>query len=475
MIFWLLGTVLFAKPLAECRDLPTLYTKEYKSPLSKVYNPMLYAMRNISWDDLAKAGLHTDSTMEIGSDWLYWSHVSSLSFVQFIYPYLWPDAEVIHMGNHYVLETDTGRWKGVMNGKGLYLTKINAEREALPEFWPDNQAGCTIHMDSVQLPFIRVSSTNGVALSFQHTKPTVSIAFLKDKEEPLLFRKRPLGVWTSLQTTKIPTFALALGEEPLSLVDMDILNLPEGTSLDEVRTLDKKLHLSPGTQVAAFGDDIVASIPLQGWFGCPLPRWQISWGLRSGEKISKHRRKIIQDERIWYAHAQKGRVVLSSNQELLDDILTNTGTEWFSNPKRGQEEHVLARLNIPRSLYMFVGPLEHVELSLSAKESSRVFEFFPFTQSKARPHQLFLTYFATLQTWDKKKRRSIPRDVEETLKKMASYTHLGEEIPSEQSNVWTEETRVFMEDSVQQIWFYDPLTGIGQCDNEMTEGCESVK
>jgi hypothetical protein len=80
-----------------------------------------------------------------------------------------------------------------------------------------------------------------------------------------------------------------------------------------------------------------------------------------------------------------------------------------------------------------------------------------------------------LQTWDKKKRRSIPRDVEETLKKMASYTHMGEEIPSEQSNVWTEDTRVFMEDSVQQIWFYDPLTGIGQCDNEMTEGCESVK
>ena len=169
-------------------------------------------------------------------------------------------------------------------------------------------------------------------------------------------------------------------------------------------------------------------------------------------------------------------MVASETEALLDDALSEEGNSWFSNPVSYEGEHILARLNIPPSMYMFVGPLEYVELSLSIAESNWNIEFIPFTQSKVRPHQLFLTYFATLQKWEKTKKESIPSAVEQTLKRVASFSYTGESVETQAiNNVWIEGERIFTEDENQQIWVYDALVGIRLCDKEMTDYCESVK
>lgn len=472
MIAWLMSLSVYAQPQARCTDLPKLYTKEFKSPLSKVYNSTLYALRSVPWEDFQKSGLQEDSVLEVGSDWLYWSSATSLDLVHLVQPKLWPDAEVVDQGDAIILETRTGRWKGQLEADGgLLLSKVNAQRELFPAFWSTNDSGCSVSMDSVQLPFIHVSPEEGVELSFGHERDTVQIAFPNETEIPKLFKKRPLGEWEPLKTTQTPSIVFAAGEEPLSILDAELLSIPK--IRDQIQKFDKKLHFSPGTQVGIFGDDGIVSVPLQGWFGCPLPRWQIEWGLRSGEKIAPHRFKVRKDGAFLYVHALKGRIVAAGTEALLDDALSQEGTPWFSSPEAYESEHILARLNIPPSMYMFVGPLEYVELSLSIEESNWNIDFAPFTQSKVRPHQLFLTYFATLQKWKKSKKESIPPEVEQTLKRTATFSYTGEK--SEHNHVWIEKERVFMEDESQQIWLYDPTVGILLCDKEMTEQCGSVK
>lgn len=474
MIVWLMNLLAFAQPQARCTDLPRLYTKGYKSPLSKVYNPTLYALRNIPWSDWETAGVQKDSVLEVGSDWIYWSHVSSLDVVEFVQSYLWPNAVLIDRGDQYVMETNSGRWMGKRFEKGLLIAKINARREAFPDYWARNASGCSVSMTSVQLPFVHVEPPKGVELSFAHEREIARVVFPNSSPVPRLFKRKSLGKWTPIKTIQIPSVALVAGEEPISILDAEILSLPKLP--DQVQQLDKKLHLSPGTQVGLFGDDAVFSAPLQGWFGCPLPRWQIEWGLRSGEKIAPHRFQFTQDGEALFVEAQRGRVVASSSNELLNDVLSMEGTSWFSSPSDYESEHILARINIPPSMYMFVGPLEYVELSLSIQDSNWNIEFIPFTQSKVRAHQLFLTYFATLQKWDNTKKESIPPSVEQTLKRVAAFAYTGERMdPETNKGVWLEEDRVFLEDEDQRVWVYDPLFGIRSCDKDMTESCGSVK
>ena len=474
MIVWLMSLSVLAQPQARCTDLPKLYTKEYKSPLSKVYNPTLYALRNITWEDWEHVGVQQDSVLEVGSDWVYWSHANSLDLVPFVQSHLWPNAELVDRDEHYLLETNSGRWMGKRKGKGIIIAKVNAQRESFPEHWTENSSGCSISMASVQLPFIYVSPEEGVELSFTHEQDTVRVAFPNTAPVPPLFKKRPLGKWEPIKTTQVPSIAFAAGEEPLSILDADILSIPK--IRDQVKKLDKKLHFSPGAQVGMFGDDGIMSIPLQGWFGCPLPRWQIEWGLRSGEKVAPHRFKMIQDGDLLYVHAQKGHVLVSATEELLDQALKSEGIPWFSEPSKYESEHILARINIPSSMYMFVGPLEYVELSLSIQELNWNIEFVPFTQSKVRPHQLFLTYFSTLQKWEKIQRVSIPKNLEQILKRVATFSYTGEKIDTERNKgVWIEGEDVFLEDENQQIWVYNPILGIHLCDKDMTKDCGAVK
>ena len=212
MIAWLMSFSVFAQPQARCTDLSKLHTKEYKSPLSKVYNPTLYALRTIKWENLEKAGLQKDSALEVGNNWLFWSHATSLELVHLVQPKLWPNAEVVEHEEEVILETRTGRWKGRLKDGGVLLSKINAERESFPKFWSNNDSGCSVSMASVQLPFIYVAPEEGVELSFEHEKDTVRIAFPNETAVPRLFTKRSLGEWTPLKTTQVPSIAFAAGE-----------------------------------------------------------------------------------------------------------------------------------------------------------------------------------------------------------------------------------------------------------------------
>ena len=460
ILYWSLCC--FAQVLVRCSDLPLLHARP--SPLSKVYAPQLYALRSVKWEQFAQVGLNEDSSLEIGDKWFYWSSASSLELVSFVQPYLWPDAFVADLGDQIVLDTKEGRWIARLEGEGLLLAHVTANRETAPEFWESVENGCQVYMKSVNLPYVQIEPNQGVMLSFSHSDENVHIVFPRDGEVPTFFQKKSLGSWVSQKSTIKPTLAIALGEEPISLLAAGLFTLPANISLTQLKALDTKLHIGSGTQLAVFQDDFLATVPLLGWFGCPLPRWQIEWGLRKGKKIGPHRRKMIQDGRTLFVEAKKGGVRISSVESFLD--IEDDGESWFSIPKENQETHFLARINIPPSLHMFVGPLEYVDLSLFAQRHTWSFVISSGTKSKALPHQLFLTYFATLQKWEKKDELSVSKDIVLALTKTAHEAHFGyfpNDVSKEEHSslgVWKEGEQFFLEDTEGEIWMYDATSGI---------------
>jgi hypothetical protein len=341
-------------------------------------------------------------------------------------------------------------------------------------------------MKSLNLPYLSAAPKEGVMLSFDHERSDVHIRVPREGEMPKNFGKKPLGKWIPMTSSDVPSVSLALGEEPISLMDSGLFRIPKEVSLPELQKLDKKIHIGNGSQMAVFGDEIALSIPLKGWFGCPLPRWQIKWGLRAGEKIAPHRRLIQQDGSSWYIEAQKGRMVIASTEERLNDVLEVGTTSWFSSGEEYEDNHFLARINIPTSMYMFVGPLEYVELTLAAQEEYWEIQFVPYTQSKAKPHQLFLTYFSTLQQWKKKEHTTVPKEVGRFLVHASIQRSIGnvfsiatqteeEFLDLYFNHFWYEDERVFLEDEERNIWVYDPEEGVRLCVDDVTKGCESVK
>jgi|GEM_PF-6825340 len=481
MLVFLFSLVALAIPRLRCTDIPSLHSSPH--PLSRTYSPELFALRQVKWEELQENGVQKSSTLEIGDGWILYSAVEGFELAFFIQERLWPDALVHTQENVLYIEARDGRWTAKKTNGGLLFAKDGQEPEDFPDFWGEMIAGCQLYLESVNLPYMQGTSKEGVMLAFFHDDPKVQIRVPREGDMPKLFRKKALKKWSALKTERKPTMTAAFGEEPLSVLEDPLFVLPESIAQKDIREIDKKLHIGAGVQLAVFEEDAVFSIPLQGWFGCPLPRWQIEWGLRKYEKLAPHRRKIPIQNGEWFVEAERGRIVVASSVALLDDALTDEGVEWFSNTKR--ETHFLAKLNIPESLLMFIGPLDSVSFILAAQDEFWELDFHATTQSKAKPNQLFLTYFSTLQKWKKANNVAIPYEVDRFLREASLAQHLKKNFEYDEGAEYpypieffsfyrTEGANIIVKDLDGVFWYRNPKAGTQICSNDVTSPCKSV-
>jgi len=441
-------------------------------------------LRRVKWDAFKAAGLEATSSLEIGDGWMYYSAANRLDVAILVGEHIWPEAQVQKTDNEIVFEATAGRWIATIDASGgLLIAKENHQPETFPAFWGDGIEGCQLYMSSVNLPYMKGVSDEGVMLAFFHTDSTVHIRIPRSGKLPKLFRKRSLKKWKSLSSLQQPSMAAAFGEEPLSVLDTSLFVLPKDIKKQDIQDLDKKLHMGTGVQVATLGNDVVVSVPLQGWFGCPLARWQIEWGLRKFEQVAKHRRKVFLQEKEWFVEAQRGRIVAASSQAVLDEVLNQKGTPWFADVEG--EPHFLATINIPQSMMMFVGPLDSVSFTLAGEETYWDLNFFASTKSKAKPNQLFLTYFATLQQWEKPSKVSVPPAVDLFLKAAAQAQRnqldfvldpsLEYPFPAAFFSSYKKQGQtIFLEDVEGNTWFRNPQEGTQICTEGVTSSCQPV-
>ena len=268
---------------------------------------------------------------------------------------------------------------GPLEMLGSNLTDLNGQ--------PLN--GCRIQIQNGPLlPVFKQPINGGMILPFDNEPIQVTLA---SNETSLLQGKgaTPMAIYTKQHPMVLATIGLSSAE----LFQEPRFKAESGMSEKQLKKLQKRLRIRPGAFIALSSfqiqnrPDVWVGMEVENRFGGLQCEWLLWRGVKKALK-DEGLDVLILDEKVlsfqykgsvWYLGVQKGRILLSSTREMLNDMKTPDGTLWSDDDltDMAQNNALAVQVNIPKMMSLMMGGLQALNVGITGTDSELIVSIDP--------------------------------------------------------------------------------------------------
>jgi hypothetical protein len=288
--------------------------------------------------------------------------------------------------NSWFVELPDDRWfvnlsEGKLNMQSVSTQDEQSIKPSFASILPQENGCVAVIENGPPLPQLNKPLEGGFFMPFDDAP--IQLVYPTDSSFPEL-PEQSTGTPLDVKTKSNPVLVLSLGVSPLTLLSDPVINSKLQIPEKDLKKLQRRLIIPAGT-LMALGDfnvrenpNVLLAVPMHNRLGRDRGAFFIWRGLTKSLKnssldyltLDKHILSLEREGVVFFLSAQKGRLLVSTTREGLDDMIRNEGTPWVDEDllRFSQEWPISAQLKLPPMMGMMIGGLSTIDLGIKSKE-----------------------------------------------------------------------------------------------------------